>query len=279
MWHRPCVPASVCVCVLISSSDKDPPQTSSWIHLHNVLNISAKTLFPNKVIFTGTGVRHIFLGVGHNSILNIEFIKHCECVVCFGEWISAGVNSQPPVSLDLSSFFFNRLILFLKRHIYGQYCSELSEFPMLNPSFSAWESSAYRKGGFLEVLPHSSSGSCADISASVSLDILASVLLDISTSVSFLAILHFWAPRWAPLLWPAEQVEIESGRCTVWGKQTRDRIKVLKMGPGDSRLLGSRALFLGAASLLFSVLASRKYLLCHDDVSLLCPQSRRPFYW
>ena len=80
------------------------------------------------------------------------------------------------------------------------------------------------------------------------------------------------------LLWPAEQVEIESGRCTVWGKETRDRIKVLKMGPGDSRLLGSRALFLGATSLLFSVLASRKYLLCYDDISLLCPQSHLPFY-
>ena len=176
-------------------------------------------------------------------------------------------------------FLFPSLLEPALRGIYGQYCSELSEFPMLNPSFSAWESITYRKGGLLEALPHSSSGPCADISASVSLDILASVLLDISTSVSFLAILHFRAPRWAPLLWPEEQVKIESGRCTVWGKETRDRIKVLKTGPGDSRLLGSRALFLGAASLLFSVLASRKYLLCHNDVSLLCPQSRRPFYW
>ena len=76
---------------------------------------------------------------------------------------------------------------------------------------------------------------------------------------------------------PAQQVGIESGRHTVWEKETRDRIKVLKMGPGNSTL-GSRALFLRATSLLFSVLASRKYLLCHDDVSLLCPQSRRPFY-
>ena len=42
------------------------------------------------------------------------------------------------------------------------------------------------------------------------------------------------------------------------GKTKRDRIKVLKMGPWDSRPLGSRALFLGATSLLFSVLASRK---------------------
>ena len=48
-------------------------------------------------------------------------------------------------------------------------------------------------------------------------------------------------------------------------------MKVLKMGLGDSRPLGSRALFLGATSLLFSFLASRKYLLCHDEVSLLCP--------
>ena len=32
----------------------------------------------------------------------------------------------------------------------------------------------------------------------------------------------------------------------VWEKETRDRVKVLKMGPGDSTPLGSRALFLGA---------------------------------
>ena len=56
-------------------------------------------------------------------------------------------------------------------------------------------------------------------------------------------------------LWPAQQVGIESGRHTVWEKETRDRIKVLKMGPGDSRPLRSRALFFGA-SLLFSVLAT-----------------------
>lgn len=68
-------------------------------------------------------------------------------------------------------------------------------------------------------------------------------------------------------------------RRTVWGKETRDRIKVLKMGPGDSRPLGSRALFLRATSLLFSVLASRKYLLCYDEVSFLCPRSCFPFYW
>ena len=55
------------------------------------------------------------------------------------------------------------------------------------------------------------------------------------------------------VLRPAQQVGIESGRCTVWEKETRDRIKVLKMGSGDSRLLGSRALFLGATSLLFSL--------------------------
>ena len=48
---------------------------------------------------------------------------------------------------------------------------------------------------------------------------------------------------------------------------------------GDSRPLGSRALFLGATSLLFSVLACRKYLLCCDKISLLCPWSHLPFYW
>ena len=43
---------------------------------------------------------------------------------------------------------------------------------------------------------------------------------------------------------------IESGQHTVLEKETRDRIKVLKVGPGDSRLLGSIALFLGATSLI-----------------------------
>ena len=33
-------------------------------------------------------------------------------------------------------------------------------------------------------------------------------------------------------------VGMESGQRTVWGKETRDRIKVLKMGPGSQDLLG-----------------------------------------
>ena len=81
------------------------------------------------------------------------------------------------------------------------------------------------------------------------------------------------------MLRPAQQVGIKSGRRTVWKKETRDRIKVLKMGLGDSRPLGSRALFLWATSLLFSVLANRKYLLCYNEVSFLCPRSHLPFYW
>ena len=40
------------------------------------------------------------------------------------------------------------------------------------------------------------------------------------------------------LLQPASRVGIESGQCTVWEKETRDRSKVLQMGPGDSRPLG-----------------------------------------
>ena len=51
------------------------------------------------------------------------------------------------------------------------------------------------------------------------------------------------------------------------------------MGLEDSRPLGSRALFLGAASLLCRVLACRKYLLCCDKISPLCPWSHLPFYW
>ena len=39
------------------------------------------------------------------------------------------------------------------------------------------------------------------------------------------------------LLRPAQQVGIESGQCTVWEKETRDRIKVLKMGRGIQDLL------------------------------------------
>ena len=69
------------------------------------------------------------------------------------------------------------------------------------------------------------------------------------------------------VLWPGKQVGIESGWCTVWGKETRNRIKVSKMELGDSRLLGSRALFFGARSLFFSVLAHRKCLLCYDTIS------------
>ena len=80
------------------------------------------------------------------------------------------------------------------------------------------------------------------------------------------------------LLQPAQQVGIESGQHTVWEKETRDRIKVLKMGLVDSRPLGSGALFLRAMSFLFSVLTSRKYLLCYREVSLLCLQSHLPFY-
>ena len=33
-------------------------------------------------------------------------------------------------------------------------------------------------------------------------------------------------------------VGMESGQRTVWEKETRDRIKVLKMGPGSQDLLG-----------------------------------------
>ena len=64
---------------------------------------------------------------------------------------------------------------------------------------------------------------------------------------------------------------------TIWEKETRDRIKVSKMGVGDSRPLGSITLFLRATSLLFSVLASRKYLLCYDKISLLCPRKKKIF--
>ena len=121
----------------------------------------------------------------------------------------------------------------------------------------------YHKGGFSEASPHSSSGPCTDISASVWLT----------------AILNFQEPHVGHhLLQPAQQVGIEGGLHTVWEKETRDRIKALKMVSGDSRPLGSRALLLGATSLLFSVLASRKYLLYYNEVSLLCPLSRLPFY-
>ena len=77
------------------------------------------------------------------------------------------------------------------------------------------------------------------------------------------------------LLQPTQQAGIESGWCIVWEKETSDRIKVLNMCPGDSTPLESRALFLAVTSLLFSVLASRKYLLCYDEVIFLCPQSQK----
>ena len=43
------------------------------------------------------------------------------------------------------------------------------------------------------------------------------------------------------------------------------------MGLGHSRPLGSRALLLRATSLLFSILESRKYLLCYNEINLLVP--------
>ena len=49
---------------------------------------------------------------------------------------------------------------------------------------------------------------------------------------------------------------------TVWEKETRDRIKVLKMGPVDSRPLGSRAMFLRAISLLFSIFLQAESICC-----------------
>ena len=81
------------------------------------------------------------------------------------------------------------------------------------------------------------------------------------------------------LLEPEQQVGIKSDRHTVWGKQTRDRIKILKMVLGDSSPLGARDPFLGAKSLLFSIFVRRQYLLWFDEVSLLCPQSCLPYYW
>ena len=45
------------------------------------------------------------------------------------------------------------------------------------------------------------------------------------------------------LLRPAQQVGIESGRRTVWEKETRDRIKVLKVGLGASTPLGQEPCF------------------------------------
>ena len=85
---------------------------------------------------------------------------------------------------------------YLKRHIYGRYCSELSEFPMLNPGFNAWESVTYCKGGFSEASLHSSSGPCANIST-----------LALLSRQSFTFKPHFGCH----LLWPAQQVGIESG--------------------------------------------------------------------
>ena len=88
-----------------------------------------------------------------------------------------------------------------------------------------------------------------------------------------------WLSAGPALLQPPQQVGVGSGRHTDWEKETTDRIKVLRVGLGDSRPLGSRALFLRATSLLFSVWAGRKDLLCYEEVSLLCPQSCLPFYW
>ena len=74
---------------------------------------------------------------------------------------------------------------------------------------------------------------------------------------------------------------LAAARAFIFGSHCDDRsYPVMTEGTGERRVsifLGSRALFLGATSLLFSALASRRYLLCYDEVSLLCPQSRLPF--
>ena len=54
-----------------------------------------------------------------------------------------------------------------------------------------------------------------------------------------------WYPFYSNLtdflaLQPARQVGIKNGRRTVWKKETRDRIKVLKMELGDSRPIRSK---------------------------------------
>ena len=70
-----------------------------------------------------------------------------------------------------------------------------------------------------------------------------------------------WLIRKDPV---AQKIGLESGWQTVWEKETRDRIKDLKMGMENSRPSESRTLFFRVTSLLFSVLACRKYLLCHN---------------
>ena len=39
---------------------------------------------------------------------------------------------------------------------------------------------------------------------------------------------------YSEVLWPAQQVGIESGQCTVWEEEIRDRIKISKMELRDS---------------------------------------------
>ena len=85
-----------------------------------------------------------------------------------------------------------------------------------------------------------------------------------------------WLIRKDPV---AQHIGLKSGWHTVWGKETRDRIEDLKMGMENSRPSESRALFFRDTSLLFSVLACRKYLLCHNKINLLCPWSHLSFYW
>ena len=104
-------------------------------------------------------------------------------------------------------------------------------FPCLTPVSIPERALLTTKGDFLRPHP-SSSGPWADI--------------DISPAVLFSAILHFSAPCWVPLAGTSSAGRDQKCRCTVWGKQTRDRIKILKMGLGDSSPLGSRAPFLGA---------------------------------
>lgn len=62
-------PVSVCVSVFSSYKDTGHTVNPVWFHLN--LITSSKTLFPNEVTFTGTGVRRsIYLLVKHNLTYN-----------------------------------------------------------------------------------------------------------------------------------------------------------------------------------------------------------------
>ena len=103
------------------------PRLTRWIQ--------ARALTPLQRSFSSS--LPIFSPVPKSKVPREGNLEQCFSMVCKSS------NSLPSLN-----FVPSALKSCLKRHICGRYCSELSEFPMLNTGFNAWESVTYPKGDF-----------------------------------------------------------------------------------------------------------------------------------